>query len=315
MRAACILIAAIFLTGCQTIKIAATKKIQPVGGDTGVIEYLSYPYEIENTGIPSSYLSEVQTLCTYPGSPHRTTKPKGVFGAEIWVPVVAKFAFDSGADWLSDYLARVKKKSAGNYNGRLKMKAKDFLPGRCLMIGRLADKADSGLNKKLDSIVVIKILKEKDDDDVIYLRPVFAWARNSVALTKCAKKCSAADSEKVGKIGISAAVVISGVVPDATFVPQARVLATGVVSFPDVELGGDGAFGAGDNPILKESLPDSEIMPAQYLGKNLQISVSVTETGNIAGDFDRASAEAAALKGAFGPAIEAQVSKTYEGKD
>jgi len=315
MRVACILVAVIFFTGCQTIKIATTKKIQPVDGDKGVIEYLSYPYKIEMTGVPSSYLSEVQTLCTYPDSPPRIQKPAGALGAEIWVPVVAKFAFDAGADWLSDYLARVKKKSTGNYNGRLKIRTEDFLPGRCLMVGRLADSAESGLKKELDSLVIIKLFKEKDDDEVVYLRPVFAWAKNSVALTKCAKNCAATDSEKAGKIGISVAVVISGVVPDATSVPQTRVLATGVVSFPEVELGGDGALGIGNNPVLKEPLPDSEIMPAQYSGKNLQISVSVTETGNIAGDFDKATAETAALKGAFGPAVEAQVSKRYEGED
>ncbi|MFJ7106762.1 hypothetical protein ACIQU2_03860 [Pseudomonas sp. NPDC098740] len=312
MRIACALIAVVLLTGCQTIKIAATKKIQPVSGDKGVIEYLSSPYEISKTKVPSSYLAAAEKLCTYRDAPDRPTKPAGAFGVEIWAPVIAKLAFDAGADWLADYVARIKKKSSSNYSARLKINADNFLPGRCLMIGRFAD--EPSFKKELDSLVIVKIHKEKDDDEVIYLRPVFAWAKNSIALTKCTKNCAATNSEKNGSIGISVAIVVFGVVPDATSVPQTRQFATGVVSFPEVELGGDGTL-IGNNPLVKESPPDSELMPAHYSGKNLQISVSVTEAGNIAGDFDKAAAETAAIKGALGPAVEAQVSKRYEDTD
>lgn len=312
MRAACLLVAVVAISGCQTMKIATTQKIQPEGGDKGIVEYLSDPYDIRKMGVQSAHLAEVQQKCTFTGAPARTKEQQRLFDAAIWVPAVAKLAFDAGAAWLADYVDRIKKKSTNTYSARLKIDTAEFKPGRCLVIGRLSEKDESGLSKKLDSLVVVKIHQEKVGDEAIYLRPIFAWAQNSVALTKCASNCMGENSLKHGRIGISTAIVISGVVPDSASVYQTRQLATGVVSFPEVDLGGGGTLVGGDNFFSNEYSLDSDLMPAKYSGKNLQVSVSVTESGNIAGDFDKAAAEIAAIKGALGPAVEAQVTTRFK---
>lgn len=312
MRGICLLALVALLSGCQAIKIATTKKIDPEGNGEGYALYIIRPDNIRDVKIlgGSEYRTRVYKAC---GFDEDEGVPKSLDMA-IWGPVAAKLIFDLGADKLASYVDGVKKSSSAVYRTRLHTKVSDFDNAQCIAVVRTPKDNVSGY----DSLVVLKFYKTDIDDEVVKLRPVFAWARNSVALTKCEGDCNSENAAKEGDIAISAAVVISGVSRGSTSVMQIRQFAVGTVSFPKVPLGGNGVFitePLAEDKSLLDAATDSEIMPATYVGKNLQISVAITETGNVLGDFDRAAAEIAAIKGALGPAVEAQVTERYKDED
>ncbi|AZC31560.1 hypothetical protein C4K38_3601 [Pseudomonas chlororaphis subsp. piscium] len=304
MRSIAILLAAIFLSGCQTLKIAATSKIEPEGSDKGFAEFLGDPDGILLFPIPTEYKKSVAAACGYKYSP--------LFSGSLWVPVVAKLAFDLGADQFANYIKDIKKRSSADYSAKVEASVSDFVANRCVVAGRVRER-DGAL--EYESLVVAKLFQSAGNSEFLVLRPVYAWAKNSIALTKCEENCFSKNQARQGNIGISMAIVVSGVTPDSTSVNGVRQYGSAVVSFPEVSLNGLGVLI--EEPkllgmVAQVSPIDSEIMPAKLPGSKLQLSVAVTETGTIGGNFDRAASEIEALKGALGPALEAQVAKRYK---
>jgi hypothetical protein len=304
MRSIAILLFAIFLCGCQTLKIAATPKIEPEGSDMGFVAFLNNPDKITKFPIPAEHEQSVAAACGVKYSP--------LLNAVLWVPVVAKLVFDLGADQFVDYIEGIKKRSSADYNARLEASVSDFVADRCVVAGRVKERDDGTL--EYESLVVAKLFQSTGNSESVVLRPVYALAKNSIALTKCDENCFGKNQSRQGKIGISIAIVVNGVTLDSTSVNEVRRYGSAVVSFPEIPLNGSGILI--DEPIsmgiVQVSPIDSEIMPAKLPGSKLQLSVTVTETGTVGGNFDRAASEIEALKGALGPAIEAQVTTRYK---
>lgn len=304
MRSTVIILAAIFLSGCQTLKIAATPKIEPEGSDKGFAAFINYPDEILLFPIPAEHKQSVAVACGVEYSPQ--------FSAVLWAPVIAKLAFDLGADQFASYVKDIKKRSSADYRARVEINVADFVADRCVVAGRVKEKDDGTL--EYESLIVAKLFQSSLGVESIVLRPVYAWAKNSIALTKCEENCFSQNQIRNGKVGVSLAVVVSGVAPDSNFVNEVRRYGSAVVSFPEVPLNGLGVLIEPPKfmGIVQSSPIDSEIMPAKLPGSKLQLSVTVTETGTIGGSFDRAASEIEALKGALGPALEAQVKNRYK---
>lgn len=299
MKTGVVLLAAALLCGCQTAKIALTPKIQPTASGKGIVELVTNPQLLTQMDVPSPLMSQVVQAC--PDVQRRDSNGQKLFDASIWIPVMVKLAFDTGSDWLASYVARVKKQSTHTYNARVVVDRDYFIKGGCLVVGRFSKKEPN----KLSAITVLSAEKSNPLASELSLKPIFSWVNESIALTKCTDRCYPNGTEKEGAVGVSVAVVVTGIVPDESGVPQARQLATGSVSYPSVKIGSVGILNDG-------SLQDSEIMPATYPPKRLQLSVSVTEVGNIGGDFDKAAAEIAAVKSALGPAVQAQQAAKYK---
>lgn len=304
MRFTAILLVAIFLSGCQTLKIATTQKIEPEGSDKGFAALLNNPDKISIFPIPAEHKQSVAGACG--------VKPSPLFNAVLWVPVVAKLAFNLGANQFAHYVEGIKKRSSADYSARAEADVDDFVADRCIVAGRVKERDDGTLD--YESLVVVKLFQSSVSAESISLRPVYAWAKNSIALTKCEDNCFSKNQNRQGKIGISMAVIISGVTPDSTSVNEIRRYGSAAVSFPEVPLSGRGVLI--EEPkfmgFVQVSPIDSEIMPAKLPGSQLHLSVAVTETGTIGGDFDRAASEIEALKEALGPALEAQVTRRYK---
>lgn len=318
MRHATILIAAALLSGCQTLKIALTNKIEPEGSDKGFAVFINNPKKISVFPIPAEHKQSVALACGDKFTPF--------FGAVLWVPVVSKLAFDLGVDQFANYVEGIKKRSSAKYSARAEVSVSNFVADRCIVAGRVKNKNDGEL--EYESLVVVKLFQSSASAESISLRPVYAWARNSIALTKCEDKCFGKSQNREGKIGISMAVVVSGVVPDLTSVNEVRRYGSAAVSFPEIPLSGKGVFidagrqnanEVGGGAAMVEELGmvqvspiESEIMPAKFPGSQINLAIAVTETGTIGGDFDRAASEIEALKEALGPTLEAQVTKRYQ---
>lgn len=304
MRSTAILLAAIFLSGCDTLKIATTSKIEPEGSDKGFVAFINNPGQISVFPIPAEHKQSVAVACGAKYSPQ--------FSAVLWVPVIAKLAFDLGADQFANYIDGIKKRSSADYSAKVEINVTDYIADRCVIAGRVKEK--DGGTLEYESLIVTKLFRSSVNSESVVLRPVYAWAKNSIALTKCEENCFSKNQIRHGKIGISLGVVVSGVVPNSTSVNEVRRYGSAVVSFPEVPLNGFGVLMEAPNfmGIVQSSPIDSEIMPAKLPGSKLQLSVTVTETGTIGGNFNRAASEIEALKGALGPAFEAQVTKRYK---
>lgn len=297
----------LLLAGCESIKIATMQKIQPAGGENDVILVGLYnksnqkEVDLKGLSLTSAEQSIVEGICFPPPPPEQRTSPDGtklfVQVAPILMPAIGELAFDYSAKALGEYVESVKERASKPYSASLFASGFQLVGARCIAIQRMDEKG------KRKALFISSI--ESVDASTFQLKPVLAWAENSVALTKCEDVCYLMDKKK-GIISMSMAVAVSGVVPGANNVSELKQFGVAAVTIPKVPLEGP------PKVVSVASAKASDIVPYPTVNGVAKVTVSVTETGSIPGDFTKASEEIKAIQEAMGPVVSAGIAKRYE---
>jgi|GEM_PF-4309184 hypothetical protein len=307
MRCQITIVVFLLLAGCESIKIATMQKIQPAGGENDVVSVGLFnksnqtKIDLNDLSLTSTEQSIVESICFPPPPPEVRTSPDGtklfVQVAPILMPAIGKLAFDYSARALGEYVGSVKERASKSYSASFFASGFQLAGAKCIAIQRLDEMG------KQKALFISSI--EEVDTSTFQLKPVLAWAENSIALTKCEDVCYLMDKKK-GLISMSMAVAVSGVVPGTNNVSELKQFGAAAVTIPKVPLGGPSKV------VSVASAKASDIVPYPTVTGVAKVTVSVTETGNIPGNFTKASEEIKAIKEAMGPVVSAGIAKRYE---
>ncbi len=306
MRALLCLLVLILLTGCETLKIVTTSKIQPQAAptDIGNLEIITdADAENPNWGeVPRS----ISDACT---------QKAASFAAAIWAPLVAKLVFDGAANKASAYVKKVQSNSSKTLAFKTVVDSNTLSSAKCVVIYRRPlEEPSSGVVPKPSAVVVMKV---QQLTNAIRLIPIYAHAENSISLTKCSSDCST--DQPQGKINIALAVTAMASIKTPLDDVQMREFGTVTMTVKDVPLRGEvytkkkeresgKAPTATANPIGNPS----GILGKPALNAPMQLSVGMTELGDIAGDPDVALGEIQAAHATLSEGALAEIKARYE---
>lgn len=214
----------------------------------------------------------------------------GVTSAAV-VPVVSAFAklgFDLYMDKQARQLKEVKKATQKTYSARLFATREEFSKGKYLALVRYRNNKE---NMEPGFILVCELINQSDKTGVFTMKPVYATAFNSVAIT------AKADA----RVSYTAALSLKAAHVNKQKLYEIVEVGKGVVSFKGLEMSSKDMGNYCSGGQCSES--DLIAAPVETLDR-LSITLSVTETGNMKIDFDKREAELKAVKEAVGPTLK-----------
>ncbi|WP_191486801.1 hypothetical protein [Pseudomonas sp. FEN] len=281
MRAVVVLLVLIFLSGCQLAKIVTTSKIHPDVDEIKQQDGILAITEINNTRI-SGLPETVTNLC-------ESGQPKA-FAAAIWVPIAAKVVVDVVTGAVTDYVKRIKSESSRSVTFKTVVMSGSLIEANCIALVR-------GDEKNPSAVVVLKV--EVFGEKGFTLQPIFARLNRTVSLTKCTANCG----DKTKSEGqVNMVVAVSGSAADGTL----KDLGTGATTIRGLSIRAQTV-----NVTQGVGAPTSLIaLPAANIP--VQLSVSMADMGNVAGDPDIALGEVQAAMAALKEGAVAEVSAHYK---
>lgn len=231
--------------------------------------------------------------------------------APVAIPLVtalAKLGFDMIVDQKVRALDELKKRSVQTYSTTEFEKARELPTWSCLGIARITKDHPNKGDSHLGMISLLEIIhldanglessglrEPRDPSKAIGMRlkPLFVRSFDSVAITKQ----GAEDSPEV--ISLSFALALKGIEHAPDKLPQAVAFGAGTMSVPKVQIGK-----AGETKICKnDECGSTGLIPLPKTLGPLELTLAVTETGNVGFDIDLVKAQLAAFKAAMGPAL------------
>lgn len=297
MRLIVLSLLAFTLTGCETIKIATTSKIQPAAPDTdvGIIQIVD---SSTTTPLWGNVPVEIKNEC----------QKQGVVAtsAAIWAPIVAKLVIDTVSSSASAYVREVKAQSTNSLSFKGVVGSKELRNGRCLVAyrGPTVDMIDQTVTTvgRPNAVVVMAI--QHFGNDTFRLLPIYGAAENSISLTKCTGNCSGKNPAE-GEINIAVAVSASAAISTALKDIQIRDLGTATLTVKKIPL-------RSHRSEVKGLGVPSAILTLPADGVAVQLSVGMTEIGDVVGDPDIALGEIQAAIAALSEGALAEIKAHYE---
>src|SRR3990167_1566449 len=295
MRAISLVVLIGLLSGCETFKLITMSKIEPAASKGEKISLSFYntkihrDFDIEKLELTSAQVSIVEQACFSDMERLRVAQGKSS-GDAIFLPAVAAMLFNSAMGAVDSHVKSIKARASKSYSAAGYLSLSEFQEADCVVIER-------GGSSGRSSGFIADI--RRIDTDSFELKPVLAWAKNSVALTKCNDVCYLLE-ERQGDINMSMAMVLTGVVDGIGGVKETRRLGGGAVTITEIGLGRE----AKEPGLMVEPSEQIPYPPAQ--GK-VKVTVAITETGNIPGDFTKSTEETKALREAIAPGISARL--------
>lgn len=314
MRQVLILITLCLLAGCETMKIVTATKLQPTAPNTdvGVLQIIKDASKQAPLWNAQEVDQGVVAACSAP-------KPgqAEIAGASaaIWVPIVARVVMDAAGAAASRYVKKVKAQSSKSLSFKTVIKSSDLAKARCLIayrgpaIAMSKDRSSvhEGAVPKPSALVVMKVERESDS---MRLVPIYAMVQNSISLTKCTAQCSIVGREK-GKINMAVAITGTAVLKPSGNDIRLRDIGTATLTVKDIPLRGkvvaDAPSGGTGAPVGDRSA----ILAVPGNGVAVQLSVGMTEVGDIAGDPDVATGEILAATAALSEGALAEIKAHY----
>ncbi|MFQ6559377.1 hypothetical protein Q7F05_25870 [Pseudomonas sp. Lb2C1-1] len=313
MRRVLALIMMLSLGGCETLTIAMTKKIEPQAdeADVGILQVVATP-GTENP-LWGTGGSDLKTHCT--------TGDQKLFEA-IWVPIVVNLAIKAGGAAASKYVKGVKEDSSKSTKFRAFVNSQTLKSASCLIAYRGPEVLMNGQvapkDREPNALVVMTVERY---GKAMRLVPVYAYARNSISLTKCTGKCGDAKIAE-GKINIAVAVTAVAAVPNQLGDIKLQELGTATVTVKKVPLRDEvkkrtkvkvnTAEGVEDEEIVTPVGAPSDIIALPIDDVGVQLTVVMSEIGDAAGDPDVAEAEIQAAVESLSVGAEAELKAHYE---
>ena len=261
MRALLLLSMVSLLSGCQWLALATASKVEAEAKPNGDINVGL----ITGSEQLSSLDESIRKICSIDGMQK---------SAAIAAPIAGKLVFDAIGKYAESYVEGIKKKSTRTYSTRYVTNSDLLKQVNCFTVRR-------------DGLFLIAQINK--GDNAYSFRPIYVLLDKSYALTECTENCSSAGAKK-GDVGITIALAQSAIVPGVADVYELRSMGTAVMSVPKVTL---------HKPQSPRTLY-SEILPFPPSDSVVQLSIGITETGSLPGDFDAAIEEAKAVSGALG---------------
>lgn len=304
MRVILTILVSIALSGCETLSLLTMSKIEPAPAEGDVIEAgLIYSYNhkvfaINELGLSNEQVKVVEGAC-FPmlekareeGTEDELDEQK-LMGDAIFLPAATAMIFDAIVNTVSEHVKGIKEKASQSYSSYLIAPVDQLSSAECVVLQR---KGVSGVRK---AGFIAKIVFDEYQSSFFYLKPVLAWAKNSVALTKCKGLCYR-EADKQGEISMSMAVVAISSVKGANKFNEVNQFGAGAVSISAVPLKGAA--------IAKPNAVPSDLIAMPPETSVVKLSIAVTETGKIPGDFTKAGEELKAFREAMSPAISARM--------
>lgn len=306
MRALLCLLMLALLSGCETLKIAATAKIQPQAA----------PTDIGNLEIVTDAQIKNLNWGNIPDGIADACAPNAnAFAAAVWVPLVAKLVFDKASDKASEYVKNVQAESSKSLAFKTVVDSSALSTAQCIVVYRrpLEDQP-SGTVPRPSAIVVMKV---QQLTNAVRLIPIYAMVKNSISLTKCAADCNT----EWPKGNINLALAITAIAPIRTPLDDVlmREFGTVALTVKNVPLGGE-AYTQEQKPVLGKQPKatanpignPSGIMGLPAINAPMQLSIGLTELGDIAGDPDVALGEIEAAHATLSEGALAEIRAHYE---
>ncbi|WP_253748040.1 hypothetical protein [Stutzerimonas xanthomarina] len=310
-RVLALIIMMIPLVGCQTLTIAMTKKIEPQAAETdvGILQIIKDPKN--EHPLWGAGASNLQSYCTTGGA--------HALAAAIWVPIAVNLSIKAGGSAASKYVKEIKEKSSKSTKFRAFVDSSTLEGAGCIIAYRgpdVAMKGQVGPDKSQPAAVVV--MKIEHYGRAMRLVPVYAFAQNSISMTKCSKKCGS-KGQASGHINIAVAVTATAAVPNALQDIKLQELGTATVTVKKVPLRGEriridkekDTSGKEVNMVKPVGSP-SDIIARPENGIGVQLTVVMSEIGDVAGDPDVAEAEIQAAVESLSVGAEAELKAHYE---
>jgi hypothetical protein len=294
----------ISLSGCETIKIATTSKtpVDAKAEDVGLLQVI-------RPGTQQHYLWGETTSKPSQAVINECQKgPAAGLSAAIWVPIAAKLVMGKISEKASDYVKKAKAKSSRSFPFKAVVQSDSIRSGSCFVLYRGTPVEMTGEEPnepgKPTALVVLKI--KTFGQNAYQLTPIYANVEKSISTTECTGRCSNPDLAE-GKINVAVAISASSPITTALKDLEIKKLGTGTTTIrklslrePQQNLRGVG----GPSALL--ALPPS--------GAYVELSVAMTELGNIGGDPDVALGEIQAATAALSEGTLAEIKAHYDRK-
>jgi hypothetical protein len=302
MRPFLFLLVMVSLTGCETLKIASTSKIQPQAAptDVGNLEIV-----IDASASPPHWGSVPQ------GITDACTPNIAPLAASIWVPLVAKLVFDVVANKASDYIKKVQSDSSKSMAFKTVVDSNTLSSALCFVAYRRPlDGQKPNTNPEPNAVVVMRV---QQLTNAIRLVPIYAAAKNSISLTKCTSDCNAEHPK--GKINIALAITAMAPIKTPLSDVHMREFGTIALTVKGVPLNGSTYTAQQGTPATATANPignPSGILGIPAVNAPMQLSVGMTELGDVAGDPDVALGEIQAAHATLSEGALAEIKAHYE---
>ncbi|MBI6766680.1 MULTISPECIES: hypothetical protein [Pseudomonas syringae group] len=291
------------LSGCETVKIATTPKT-PV--DTAAKE--AGQLQVTHPGTQHYLWGEAKSRPSPRVIGECKEGPVEALTAAIWVPIAAKLVMDKISERTTDYVKQAKAESSRSFPFKAVVQSDSIRNGSCVVLYRGApvgmkveEPTKSG---EPAALVVLKI--KMFGQDAYQLTPVYAYVKKSISTTECTAKCSDPDQAD-GKINVAVAISAKAPITTALKDMEIKNLGTATTTIRGLALrtASDDPSGIGESSALL-ALPPS--------GAFVELSVAMTELGNIGGDPDVALGEIQAATAALSEGTLAEIKAYYDRK-
>lgn len=304
MRLILAILVSISLSGCETLSLLTMSKIEPAPAEGDVIEAgLIYSYNhkvfaISELGLSKEQVKVIENAC-FPELEKAREEgteddldEQALMGDAIFLPAATTMVFDAIVNAVGEHVKGIKERASQSYSSYVIAPVEQLNSANCVVLQR---KGADGVRK---AGFIAQINVDDNQKAFFYLKPVLAWAKSSVALTKCKDLCYQG-GDKQGEISMAMAVVAISSVKGANKFYEIRQFGAGAVSISAVPLKGAA--------IAKPEAVPSDLIAMPPDTSVVKLSIAVTETGKIPGDFTKAGEELKAFREAMSPAISARM--------
>lgn len=227
----------------------------------------------------------------------------------VVVPIITALA-KLGFDWIMDAQARslddLKKRSVQTYSTTDFLQSEELRSWSCLGVARITKDRPNKGDSHLGMVALFEIVhfdgtgkeypggtpRDPTASLGMRLKPLFVRAFDAVAVTK------QGDDQTPELVSLSFALALKGIENPPGQLPQTVAFGAGTLSVPKVKIGK-----TGETKICKKKECGSTgLIPFPEPGP-LELTLAVTETGNVGFNIDLAKAQLAAFKAAMGPAL------------
>jgi hypothetical protein len=227
----------------------------------------------------------------------------------VVVPIItalAKLGFDSIMDAQARSLDDLKKRSIQTYSTTEFLRSDALRSWSCLGVARITKDRPNQGDSHLGMVALFEIVhfdakgeehpgrlpRDIETSLGMRLKPLFVRAVDAIAVTK------KGDDKAPELIALSFALALKGIENTPGKLPQTVAFGAGTLSVPKVKIGK-----TGETIICREKECSSTgLIPFPEAGP-LELTLAVTETGNVGFNIDLAKAQLAAFKAAMGPAL------------
>lgn len=234
------------------------------------------------------------------------------------ITALGRLAFDTMMDQRARSLDNLKKRSVQTYRATEIFRFQKLRAERCLGIARITKSSSDSEPDQLGMIALFEIVhfneqgelvgddKPRDTEKAVgmRIRPVFVRSFNAVAVTK------QGDGDEPAQISLSFALALKSIEHPQGKLARVVVFGAGAMSVPKVSLGGK----TGQTKLCDDKCGSTGLMPLPPVSGPVELSVAVTETGDVGFDIDLAKAQNAAFKAAMGPAFGSALKTVLEGQ-